>query len=145
MLISTAVSTRDGLIPNLGPVRCTPHAPPGCAAAAVVFAGALVLDAEAEPLLERLVFVAPAVGAVEGPGVGVTATGVAEGGAGVATGAVGLARTLGAGAAATGALGWSEGRAGVTWRTTVASAAGPALAVGRAAGDAVTLTSTIAK
>jgi hypothetical protein len=140
MPTNTHVKTRDGLIPIPRPEPRTPQAP-GCAAAAVVFGGALVLDAD--PPLGFLVLVAADVGAADAAPVWLTATGGTTGAAGVGVTAGGRGRTVVTGAAATGALGTSDGRAGVTWRTVVGAAA--TASAGRAAGDAVMLTRTIAR
>jgi hypothetical protein len=107
MPTNTHVKTRDGLIPIPRPDPRTPQAP-GCAAAAVVFGGALVLEA-----LGFLVLVAPDVGTADAVPVWL-ATGGTTGAAGVGVTAGGRGRTVVTGAATTGALGTSDGRAGVT-------------------------------
>jgi hypothetical protein len=131
MLASTPVSTRDGVIRR---VR-TAYAPTDAVAVGVATA-----DFDADGLL-FLVELAEAVGATVAEAV---AVGVAEaGGASRVTGAGagGAGRTTRTGAG----LGVCDGRCGVTCCTVVWSAPGSAPTAGRAEGDAVTLTSTMAR
>lgn len=136
-------------MPTPPPDRATPHPRTGAGGnGAVVFAAAAAdLDAAAALLRWRLfsLVVAATVG-VTGAADTVGAGAVEGTGVSVTTGAGTRAR-VGTGAATTGAgaLGFSEGRAGVTCFTTVASVPGAALAAGLADGDAVTLTRTIAR
>ena len=135
MLASTPVSTRDGVIRRVRTGYGTTGAAGGTAA--VVFGA---LDADGARVF--LVGFADAVGAnvAEAAAVGVAVTGSGWRVTGTGAGTTGRGRT-----GATAGAGVFDGRSGVTCCTVVDSAPGAALAAGRAEGDAVTLTSTIAR